>query len=50
MVIDINKLIEIADSSRETIYIGNDEYGEPDCVDVINADTFIELLKKEVKE
>jgi hypothetical protein len=49
-MIDTNKLIEMIDSSRETIYIGTDSYGEPDCIDVINADTFIELLKKEVKE
>lgn len=49
-MIDINKLIEIVDSSRETIYIGNDGWGEPDCIDVINADTFVELLKKEVEE
>lgn len=49
-MININKLIEIINSSRETIYIGTDSYGEPDCIDVINADTFIELLKKEVEE
>lgn len=49
-MIDINKLIEIANSSRETIYIGNDECGEPDWIDVINANTFVELLKKEVDD
>jgi hypothetical protein len=49
-MIDINKLIEIVNSSRETIYIGNDEWGEPDSIDVINADTFVELLKKEAEE
>lgn len=43
-----NKLVEMVDSSRETIYVGTDSYGEPYCIDVINADIFVELLKKEV--
>lgn len=49
-MIDINKLIEIVDSSRESICIGTDSYGEPDYIDIINADTFVKLLKKEVKK
>lgn len=49
-MIDINKLIEIVDSSLETIYVGTDSYGESYGIDVINADIFIELLKKEVEE
>lgn len=49
-MIDLNKLIEMINSSRETIYIGTDSYGEPDCIDVINADTLVKLLKKEVEE
>jgi hypothetical protein len=48
-MIDINKLIEIVDSSREVICAGTDSYGEPDYIDIINADTFVELLKKEAK-
>ena len=41
----LNMLIEAIDSSRETICIGNDGYGEPECIDVVNADEMVEFLK-----
>lgn len=49
-MIDINKLIEMVEASRESIYIGTDTYGEPNCIDVINANIFVLLLKKELGE
>ena len=47
--VDIWRLIDMVEWSRETICIGNDEYGEPECIEVINADTFVELLRKEAE-
>lgn len=41
----LNMLIEAIDASRETICIGNDGYGEPECIDVVNADEIVEFLK-----
>lgn len=47
--IDIWRLIDMVEWSKETILVGNDEYGEPEWIDIINADTFLDLLRKEAE-
>lgn len=41
----LNMLIEAIDASRETVNIGKDEWGEPECVDVVNADKMVDFLR-----
>ena len=47
--VDIWRLIDMIEWSRETIYNGYDEYGEPEAIEVINADTLLEQLRKEAE-
>ena len=46
----LEKIIEIVEASQEDICVGKDTWGEPDFISVINASTFLELLKKEVEK
>lgn len=41
----LEMLVEAIDASRETIYIGKDCYGEPELVNVVNADEMIKFLR-----
>lgn len=48
--IDIWRLIDMIEWSKETIYNGYDEYGEPESIEVINADTLLEQLRREAEK
>ncbi len=41
----LEMLIEAINSSRETVCFGKDSYGEPECIDVVNADEIVKFLK-----
>ena len=47
--VDIWRLTDMIELLREPIYNGYDEYGELEAIEVINADTLLEQLRKEVE-
>ena len=52
MVMDLEaleKIIEMVELAREDIHVGEDPWGEPEFMSVINANKFLDLLKREIR-